>query len=541
MLNRRHLSTNRYVCPRKHTAAAPHSTAFPALRSSGRWIILVAILCARSSWAQANVPGIGVTQVVALGPNEGHPRAGLILTPDGKLYGTTDCQRDKSRNIVAGGTVYQVDPLNKTIAHMHDFSLLDNKLHNADGVCPLAPLSIGADGLLYGTASLGGSVGGGVLFRFKPGDNTTFTVLHHFGTSEHQSDGANPLGGVASDGHGAYYGATHSGVIYRWDGSSVTPVHAFDPLKSDRTNFGGSTPYGSPVFGADGKLYGSTFYGGKNGRGTVYSMDPATKNFQVIHDFEPYTFTGNGDNTPLQSLFLASDGALYGANEFGGASGNGLLWKVSGGVFSTLHEFSSYLSNPRFSNWDGGQPLSTLAEGADDMIYGTTFYGGANSVGTIFRITKDGTGFESLFSFQPGSDPGGTYPYTGLTRMPNGSMVGTTYGSPVVYRLTTPPSLSIVPAPITGIRTGRGIVSSTANAVVISGLAPFSYAWSADVGAFLIHTPGAQTTEVSAAVAACDALGGTLSVTVTDALGRSARASTAITFRALKPPNGTCD
>ncbi len=538
MLNKRNLSINRHTCLRKHAAAAAHSVA---LRTSGRCIVLLAVLCAHLSWAQASVPGIGVSQVVALGPNEGHPRAGVILAPDGKLYGTTDCQRDKSRNIVAGGTVYQVDPLNKTIAHMHDFSLLDSKLHNADGVCPLAPLSVGADGLLYGTASLGGSVGGGVLFRFRPGDSTTFTVLHHFGTAEHQSDGANPLGGVASDGYGAFYGATHSGVIYRWDGSSVTPVHAFEPLKADRTNFGGSTPYGSPVFGPGGRLYGATFYGGKNGRGTVYSLDPATKDFQVIHDFEPYTFTGNGDNTPLQSIFVASDGALYGANEFGGASGNGLVWKVSGGVFSILHEFSSYASTPRFSNWDGGQPLSTLAEGPDGMIYGTTFYGGANSVGTIFRIAKDGSGFESLFSFRSGIEPFGTYPYTGLTPMPDGSMIGTTFGSPVVYRLTTPPSVSIVPALVTGTRTGRGIVSSSASAVVFNGLQPFSYAWSVDVGAFQIHTPGAQTTAISAGVAACDSLAGTLSITVTDALGRIARSSTAITFRALKPPGGTCD
>jgi uncharacterized repeat protein (TIGR03803 family) len=530
------------------TGSQPCATcAFPMLQILLRRIIVLAGLgTCLSAAIEADVPGIHIDVVHTFQANEGRPRAGLILAPDGKLYGTTDCKKDKiSKKIVFGGIVYRINLSGKQLEPMHEFSLPDISGHNVDGACPVASLSIGTDGLLYGTTEFGGSVGAGVLFRFNPADPTTFTTLHNFATSVHQLDGANPLGAAVPDGHGNFYGATHSGVIYKWDGSSVTPVHVFAPLNPDRTNFGGSTPYGSPVFGADGKLYGTTIFGGANGRGTVYSLDPATADFQVIHDFEDYTFTGNGDNTPLQSLFLASDGVLYGANEFGGAGGNGLVWKVSGGIFKIVHEFSSYSSNPRFSNLDGGQPLSTLIEGADGMISGTTFYGGANGAGTIFRIVKDaedGTGFESIYSFDPANDPSlGGYPYSGLTPMPDGSMIGTTFLPGAVYRLTMPPQVSIQPAPIIATRIGRGIVSSTANAVVLNGLAPFSYAWSVDVGAFTIHTPGAQTTAVSAALAACDFLEGTLSVTVTDAVGRTAIASTLITYSAKKPPGGRCD
>ena len=177
-----------------------------------------------------------------------------------------------------------------------------------------------------------------------------------------------------SDGHGNYYGATDSGVIYKWDGLSVAPVHVFEPLKPDQKNFGGANPYGRPIFGTDGKLYGITVHGGSNGSGTVYSLDPVSKEFRVIYNFEPYTFLGDKGNAPLQTLFLASDGALYGTNEYGGPNGTGLVFKV-GPTVTIFHEFGIYSAqaNPRFSNADGSLSLSTLTEGTDGMLYGTTF------------------------------------------------------------------------------------------------------------------------------------------------------------------------
>jgi len=516
-------------------------------------VMTLAGLClSPSSATAANGPSIAVTNIHTFGINNGgRPRAGLILAPDGKLYGTTWTYG----STVLGGAVYQIDPSTNLLEILHVFSPLDTNRRNADGFGPVAPLSLGPDGLLYGTTRQGGlagplptSPGVGVLFQLDPADPATFTTLHNFGTNEHYLDGATPSGAPVSDGHGNYYGATNFGVIYKWDGSTVTTVHAFAPLKPDRTNFDGANPYGSPVFGADGKLYGMTVYGGTNGRGTVYSLDPVSKEFGVIHNFAPDPISLT-DNAPLQSLFLASDGALYGTNEYGGPNGTGFVFKVVGNEVINLHEFGRKSADtiPRFSNADGSLPLSTLAEGVDGMIYGTTYYGGANGVGTIFRIAKDGTGFESLYSFLPGHDPVGTgsYPATGLVRMHDGSMFGTTFlggiGYGVVYRLTLPPSVSIQPAPITAIRMGRGILSRRASAVVLNGQAPYSYSWSIDFGAFMIHSPGAQDTSISAALAACDSAEGNLSVTVTDAAGRSASGSTIINYKATRPVGGVCD
>jgi uncharacterized repeat protein (TIGR03803 family) len=505
--------------------------ASPALQGLvARMILLTALYVCSSTVIRADLPGIQIDTVHGFQVNEGRSRASLILAPDGKLYGTTDCKKDRKTNrIVFGGIVYQLDPSTWALERMYPFSLPDNLGRNADGACPIATLSIGADGLLYGTTEFGGLAGSGTLFRFDPASRT-FTVLHNFGTGGDQLAGAHPLGAAVPDGHGNLYGATHSGVIYKWDGSSIAIVYGFK----------GVSLYGSPIFGADGKLYGSTYNGGANNRGIVYSLDPATGNLRDIFDFQDYTFAGNGDNTPVQSLFLASNGDLYGTTEFGGLSGNGLMWKVSGGVFAVLHNFSSY--GPGFTNGDGGQPTSTLTEGADGMIYGTTFYGGAYGAGTIFRIGKDSTVLESMYSFDPAHDPVlGGHPYSGLTPMPDGSMIGTTWLPGAVYRVTLPLSVSIRPAPITATRIGRGIVSAAATAVPLNGEAPFSYSWSVDVGTFTIHTPGDQTTTVSAALAACDSAEGTLSVTVTDALGRTANASTSVTFSVRKPPGGFCD
>jgi uncharacterized repeat protein (TIGR03803 family) len=515
-------------------------------------IALAGFCICPSSATAADGWSVAVINIHTFGINDGgRPRASLVIARDGKLYGTTW----SFGSTVLGGAVYQIDPVNNLLEVLHVFSPLDSNRRNTDGFGPVAPLSAGPDGLLYGTTRQGGlagplptSPGVGVLFRLDPADLATFTTLHNFGTGEHYLDGASPSGAPVSDGQGNYYGTTNSGVIYKWDGSSITTVHAFMPLKPDRTNVGGANPYGSPVFGADGKLYGMTVFGGTNGRGTVYSLDPASKDFQVIYDFGPDPISAT-DNAPLQSLFLASDDALYGTNEYGGPNGTGLVFKVVGNEVTILHEFGIKSANtiPRFSNADGSLPLSTLTEGADGMIYGTTYYGGANGAGTIFRIAKDGTRFESLYSFVPGHDPTGTgsYPATGLVRMPDGSMVGTTFlggtGYGVVYRLTLPPSVSIQPAPVTATRTGRGILSRRASAAILEGQAPYSYSWSVDYAAFTIHSPVAQETSISAALAACDTAEGSLSVTITDAAGRRASGSTIISYKATRPSGGFCD
>lgn len=110
------------------------------------------------------------------------------------------------------------------------------------------------------------------------------------------------------------------------------------------------------------------------------------------------------------------------------------------------------------------------------------------------------------------------------------------------YVHTFPPSVSIEPALITAIRQGSGGLTRTASAAVSNGEPPYVYSWNIDNGTFSVHndsrTPDAS---IYAALAACDAAEGTLFVTVTDAIGRSASASAEVMYTATRPPHGVCD
>src|SRR5262245_45462604 len=70
---------------------------------------------------------------------------------------------------------------------------------------------------------------------------------------------------------------------------------------------------------------------------------------------------------------------------------------------TTLHSFTLPLpayheSHLVYTNSDGAYPFAGLAL-SGDTLYGTAFYGGSSSAGTIFAVSTDGTGFTTLHSF----------------------------------------------------------------------------------------------------------------------------------------------
>jgi uncharacterized repeat protein (TIGR03803 family) len=118
---------------------------------------------------------------------------------------------------------------------------------------------------------------------------------------------------------------------------------------------------------------------------------------------------------------------------------------TAGVALAALAQTETVLNNFTGHN-AGGTPFSNLVMDSAGNLYGTTFYGGFNSYGTVFKLSRnaDGTWHESLLHlFQGGRDSGN--PWAGLTMDASGNLYGTTTGGILagfgsVFKLTADPN-----------------------------------------------------------------------------------------------------
>jgi uncharacterized repeat protein (TIGR03803 family) len=130
-----------------------------------------------------------------------------------------------------------------------------------------------------------------------------------------------------------------------------------------------------------------------------------------------HSFDGtNGRNPYADGLVQGTDGNFYGTTFNGGANGHGTMFKITpGGILTTLHSFHG-------TDGNGTSPQARLVQGTDGNFYGTTSIGGGHNKGTVFKITPGGT-LTTLHRFH-GTD--GSYPYAGLVQGTDGNFYGTT-------------------------------------------------------------------------------------------------------------------
>ena len=194
-----------------------------------------------------------------------------------------------------------------------------------------------------------------------------------------------------------------------------TVLHSFN-------NSDGQQPVGGLIFDGAGNLYGTTFYGGAYGAGTVYQLTPGTGGWTetVLHSFSD---AGIGGSWPNDRVTMDASGNLYGTTFFGGASGVGTVFELSpgsGGIWTEkiLHNFATDGS-------DGTYPHTSLIFDAAGNLYGTTAGGGASGDGTVFELSPaSGGGWnETVFSF---SGSNGAAPYGALIFDAAGNLYGTT-------------------------------------------------------------------------------------------------------------------
>jgi uncharacterized repeat protein (TIGR03803 family) len=103
----------------------------------------------------------------------------------------------------------------------------------------------------------------------------------------------------------------------------------------------------------------------------------------------------------------------------------------SNGVVKLLYGFPN--------GTDGAGPYAALVQGTNGFLYGTAAFGGLNGVGTVFRMTTNGTGVEA---WPLGPASGGFVPFAGLVQGLDGDFYGTAdcgggngYGT--VFKLTS--------------------------------------------------------------------------------------------------------
>jgi uncharacterized repeat protein (TIGR03803 family) len=189
---------------------------------------------------------------------------------------------------------------------------------------------------------------------------------------------------------------------------TIHPIYAF-------TNSGFSSPRdpnGDLILGTDGNFYGTTQYGGSRGFGTVFKITPVG-GLTVLATFGG-SVTGG---TPSGELTFGPDGSLYGTTFFDGPGGQGTVFRVTtDGVLTILYSFSRLVSN---TNADGAGSRAGLTLGPDGCFYGTTSAGGSGGMGTLFRMTTNGV-LTNIFSFEavtgaPSTNTTGAQPYARLT------------------------------------------------------------------------------------------------------------------------------
>ena len=427
------------IIPQQHQAALRRTGTLLLKITNTRFCLTVSVVCVALAAAFFASPA-----AFAAVNNAQTPEAGLVQGADVPLrrddpngpkipmfYGTTS-----GGGAFSKGTVYGATAAGE-IAVLIEFSGTGGA---TKGSRPASQLLRASDGSYWGTTYEGGSSNRGTVFRFEidsaTGNAVNFATLVEFTGSSSSADfarGANPAAGLIEFPAGSriYYGTTSTGgaasagTIFKIENAAVTYAY-------DVNTIGAGDPQ-APIFAAgDGKLYGTSVRGGSLAveprRGTVFVFDPATGQASLLH-----TFTGTDGGEPYSDVIQGrgADTALYGTTSSGGAGSTaaGTIFRVTpGGAAAVIGEFNPSASGP------GVGPLCGVTLGPETRgtsLYGTTFAGGENDLGTIYqKIVTPERPLKPLVSFAPEAGPTprvrGRHPSAKPLLASNGYFYGTT-------------------------------------------------------------------------------------------------------------------
>src|ERR1039458_9489584 len=419
-------------------------------------------------------------------PDGAGPYAGLVQATNGGLYGTT-----YNGGTNSAGTIFKITP-GGTLTTLYSFC---SQTNCTDGTGPQAGLVQAANEDLYGTTQGGGANSAGTIFKITPGG--TLPTLYSFCPQTNCTDGGGPQAGLVQAANRDLYGTTqYSGangygtVFKTTPGGTLTTLYSFCS-QSGCTD--GYYPYAGLVQAANRDLYGTTAAGGANGDGTVFKITPSGT-LTTLYSFCSQSACTDGLQ-PVAGLVQAANGDLYGTTLFGGAySNDGTVFKITpSGKLTTLYRFCSQRNCP-----DGANPVAGLVQATDGNFYGTTVYGGANGgYGTVFKITPSGT-LTTLYSFcsQSGCTDG-EIPDAGLVQDTNGDFYGTTFSGGAndggtVFRL------SVGLGPFVKIRPPYGKVGAAIKILGTNLTGAASVSFNGTAAVFTVVSPSLITTTLPA-------------------------------------------
>ena len=212
---------------------------------------------------------------------------------------------------------------------------------------------------------------------------------------------------------------------------SLVTLHSFNGTD-------GANPAAALSIDQSGNLFGTARFGGQNiaengGDGTVFELPKQDYHSEVTL----FAFSGPNGANPSSSLVVDPSNRLFGTTSFGGQSGGGTVFELSAGAFTSLASFGGSVG----ANPTSLTSLPVHGTGSSFTLFGTTIQGGANSNGTVFKLSGANlTDLSATASFggQFAEQAGAT-----LVTGPHGALYGMDAtagqnGQGIVFRLSGP-------------------------------------------------------------------------------------------------------
>jgi uncharacterized repeat protein (TIGR03803 family) len=351
------------------------------------------------------------------GGNDGeNPIWQPVVDENGNIYGT-----DIDFGSGCCGIVWEYSAAG-SFSVVHSFN-------HSDGAAPYG-LRLNKNEDIIGTTAGGGSHGGGTVFEIT--SEGIFTTLYNFGS---EYSGPSTIDdGVTVDANGNMYGASVNGgasgncnggcgTVWKLSrAGSATVLHSFDG------NDGANPVNENLKLDKHGNLYGLAQGGGSYGYGTLFEIAPRGA-FRVLHDF-----ANDGDGCLPTGSLVEYKRSLFGTTAGCVPGSEGTVWQynIKSAKFTVLHTFSGADgSGPNGVGCQQGK--KTVCAG---NLFGTTYKGGTNNVGTVWEIDASGV-FSTLYNF---ADSDGATPWDRPFVYKDGNLYGTTtaggsYGNGTLWEI----------------------------------------------------------------------------------------------------------